>query len=400
MNPALVADSVVDLCGALGLGVAMLSLRRRDARGAMTQRFLWALGLVASVFLLRGLGWWLGSALLGRLALACAAAIPLGVLAVTEGTLRRHAPRPVKLFVLTGSGLLMLASLVGLADVTPIYDVALAGLQLATFAVCGVMLHRRDRASLTSAENAGVGRLGLCAFLMLPFLLTDFRDLLPDMPVRLGGLGALILVSLVLVQSGGAPSRRQGFAMLSLRILGALLLAAAAALVADSSWTEAIRLGAMILAGMLATGLMVDALGGAFETHAPGVLASIAQSRAQRRDALIADLSAHPLFENARRLQEPALAAFDPEILRPALRDIAVLRAAQQPWGTPSTDPATERLAALMATHAASHMLVIADQPLDLLLLTIPVVSADPATETALILVRRMLATSPQDAQA
>jgi len=53
-----------------------------------------------------------------------------------------------------------------------------------------------------------------------------------------------------------------------------------------------------------------------------------------------------------------------------------------------------------MATHAASHMLVIADRPLDLLLLIIPVVSADPATETALILVRRMLATSPQDAQA
>ncbi len=400
MNPALVADSVVDLCGAVGLGVAMLSLRRRDPRGPMTQRFLWALGLVASVFLLRGLGWWLGSVLLSRLALACAAAIPLGVLAVTEGTLRQHAPRPVKLAVLTASGLMMLGSLAGLADVTPIYDVALAGLQLATFIVCGVLLHRRDRASLTSAENAGVGRLGLCAFLMLPFLLTDFRDLLPDMPVRLGGLGALILVSLVLVQSGGAPSRRQGFAMLSLRILGAFLLAAAAALVADSSWSEGLRLAAMILAGMLATGLVVDALGGAFETHAPGVLASIAQSRAQSRDALIADLSVHPLFESARRLQEPALAAFDPEILRPALREVTVLRAAQEPWSRPQVDPATERLAALMATHSASHMLVIATEPLDLLLLTIPVVAADPATETALILVRRMLETSPQESAA
>jgi len=400
MNPVLVADSVVDLYGALGLGVAMLSLRRRDPRGPMTQRFLWALGLVASVFLLRGLGWWLGSVLLGRLALVSAAALPLGVLAVTEGALRRHAPRSIKLAVLTGSALLIFGSLLGLADVTPIYDVALAGLQLATFVVCGVLLQRRDRSSLTSAENAGVGRLGLCAFLMMPFLLTDFRGLLPAMPVRLGGLGALILIGLVLVQSGGAPSRRQGFAMLGLRVLSALLLGAAAALVAGSGWSEGVRLAAIIVAGILATGLMIDALGGSFEANSPGVLASIAQSQACDRNALIADLAAHPLFENAQRLQEPALASFDPEILRPALRGIAVLRAAQQPWGAASIDPAMERLSALMATHSASHLLVIATDPLDLLLLTVPVVSADPATETALILVRRMLATSPQECAA
>jgi hypothetical protein len=398
MNPVLVADSVVDLCGALGLCVAMLSVRRRDPRGPMTQRFLWAFGLVASVFLLRSLGWWLGSVMLGRLAMACAAAIPLGVLAVTEGALRRHAPRSVKLAVLIGSALMIVASLLGLADVTPIYNVALAGLQLATFAVCGVLLHWRDRSSLTSAEDAGVSQLGLCAFLMLPFLLTDFRELLPAMPIRLGGLGALVLISLVLVQSGTAPSRRQGFTMLGLRILSALLLSAAAALVADSGWAESIRLGAIILAGFLATGLVVDALGGSFEAGVPSVLASIAQSRARGREALIADLAANPLFENAQRLQEPALTAFDPDILRPALQDVAVLRVSQQPWGALPTAPATERLAALMATHSASHLLVISDQPLDLLLMTIPVVSADPATETALILVRRMLATAPEDA--
>ena len=50
-NPALVADSIVDICGALGLAVAMLTLRRRDPRGALTTRFLVAMGLVAALFL-------------------------------------------------------------------------------------------------------------------------------------------------------------------------------------------------------------------------------------------------------------------------------------------------------------------------------------------------------------
>lgn len=397
MTSILVADSVVNACGALGLGVAMISLRRRDSRGALTQRFQWALGLVMALFVLRGLAWWSGSVGLERLALACAAATPLGVLSVTEGALRRHAPRPVKLAVLLGSGVLMPASLLGLSDLTRLYDVGLAGLQIATLLACGLLLARRDKTSLTKAENAGVDRLWLCIVLVLPFLLTDFRELLPDVPVRLGGLGVLVAVGVVLIQSGGDRTRRQGFSLLALRSAMALLLAAVLALANGADAGETTRLCAILLAGFLASGLMVDALRGLFEAHSPGVLASIAQSRGPDRAALIADLAAHPVFESARHLRESDLAEFDPEILRPALRGIHVLRAAQQPWHWPASDPAAERLSALMATYSASHMLIIATEPLELLLLTIPVVSADPATETALVLVRRMLATSPQD---
>ena len=106
MNPALVADTIVDLCGALGVGVAILTLRRRDPHGALTARFLPALGLVAALFTLRGLGGWSGSALLQRSALVCASLFPLAALIVAEGTLRRHAPRWLKLAVLAGALLL------------------------------------------------------------------------------------------------------------------------------------------------------------------------------------------------------------------------------------------------------------------------------------------------------
>ena len=400
-NPGLVADSIVDLCGALGLAVAMATLRRRDPRGALARRFLVAMGLVAALFLLRALGWWSGSVLLGRLALACAALFPLGALIVTEGMLRRHAPRPVKIAVLAGSLLLVLASLLDLDDPGQIYDLALAGFQILTIAFCGILLFRRDQTALTASENTSVWRLGLCAFLILPFALSDFRELLPGMPVRLGGVGALLLVSILLVAGGAAPARRQRVAMLSLRVVAALLLGFAAALVTpDAGLAHAARLCAVALAGVLAIALAVDALSSAFDAEAPGILDSLARSRSGTREAMIAQLAAHPLFTSARRLDEAALADYDPAILRPALQGIGVLHASGRGWPWPATDPAAERLAALMAAHAASHLLVLGEAPLDLLLVTVPVVSADPATETALALVRRLLATAPSEAAA
>ncbi len=93
MSPGVIADSIVNLCGALGLCVAMFALYRRDPRSPLTQRLLLLLGVVAVLFFARGVAWWTGSVLLDRLSLIPAALVPLGALIVTEGILRRHAPR-------------------------------------------------------------------------------------------------------------------------------------------------------------------------------------------------------------------------------------------------------------------------------------------------------------------
>ena len=54
MTPGMIADSIVNLCGAIGLGVAMATLYRRDSRSPLTRRLLVALGLIALLFLVRG----------------------------------------------------------------------------------------------------------------------------------------------------------------------------------------------------------------------------------------------------------------------------------------------------------------------------------------------------------
>jgi hypothetical protein len=89
------------------------------------------------------------------------------------------------------------------------------------------------------------------------------------------------------------------------------------------------------------------------------------------------------------------LAEFDPPILSAALQDCSVLRRSDHPWRWALSSPQAERLSALMASHAATHLIVMQSDPLDLLLIAVPVVSADPATETALLLMRRILSASP-----
>jgi hypothetical protein len=47
MTPNVIADSIVNLCGAIGLCVAMVALHRRDPRSPLTRRLLVMLGIAA-----------------------------------------------------------------------------------------------------------------------------------------------------------------------------------------------------------------------------------------------------------------------------------------------------------------------------------------------------------------
>jgi len=396
-TPAIVADSIVNMCGAIGLGVAMLTLHRRDAHSPQTHRLLFALGLVAFLFFVRSAAWWSGSDLLDRLSLIPAALIPLGALIVTEGMLRRHAPRPIKVAAVAGGVVLGLAALVGSGLYVMVHGVVLMLFQITGFAVCAVLLVRRDPATLMAAENRSIARLAVGALVVMPFIVTDFRVVFPDIPVRLGALGALLVISVLLIAGGGAETRRQGLLLTALRLVSSGLLGAAAAFMTpDVDAAQVVRFCAVGISGVLAIALMVDALRSLFESHAPGLLNSVATSAARSRDDLIAELGRHPLFASAQRLREAELADYDPPLLRGLLAQHNLLRRADAPWGSSPADPAVERVASLLAAHSATHLIVLAHDPVDVMMLAVPVVSADPATETALALVGRLLVLAPE----
>lgn len=397
MTSGVIADSIVNLCGAIGLTVAMMTLHRRDARSPLTRRLLLALGVIATLFFVRGAAWWSGNALLDRISLIPAALIPLGALIVTEGILRRHAPRQAKIVIVLGGIGLGLGGAFGLERFATLYFVLLSLFQLAGFATCGWLLAMRDRTTLMASENRSIGRLAVGALIVIPFIATDFQVLAPDIPVRLGALGALLVVTAILIAGGGAETRRQALLMTALRLSSSALLGAAAAFVSpDVDGAQIIRFGAIAISGVLTIGLMVDALRAYFESQVPGVLDSVAASPARTRDQLIAELARHPIFESARRYRENELAAYDPPMLRDFLSTRRVLRRAEAPWGLTSSDPAVERAVSLMAANSATHLIILSHDPIDVIVLAVPVISADPATETALALVRRLLALTPE----
>jgi hypothetical protein len=397
MTSGMIADSIVNFCGAIGLGVAIVTLHRRDPKGPLTRRLRVALGIIASLFLLRGTAWWSGSAVLNNLSAIPAAMIPLGALLVTEGILRRHAPRPAKIALLSGGIALGLTGAAGLETLAKPAAILLALFQLGGFAICAWLLATRDRATLMAFENRIVSRLAVGAILVIPFIVTDFRVLIPDIPVRLGALGALLVVTAILIAERGAETQRQALMMTALRLSSSALLGIAAAFVApDADAAQVMRFCAIAIAGVLTIGLMVDALRAHFESQVPGVLNSVAASPARTRDALIAELARHPIFESARRYREGDLAAYDPHLLHDFLSNRRVLRRPDAPWGLTSSDPAVERVVSLLAANSATHLIVLSHDPIDVITLAVPVISADPATETALALLRRLLALTPE----
>ncbi len=399
MTPSAIADSIVNLCGAVGLAVAMLALHRRDPGGPLTKRLVFLLGVVAALFFIRGLAWWHESTFLDRLSLIPAAMVPLGALVVTEGILRRHAPRIAKRIAVWGAVMLGLGGALGLEAWSTPYAIALSLFQLAGFVTCALLLALRDRSQLLVSENRSIDRLVVGALLVIPFIVTDFQVLAPDMPVRLGALGALLVVTAVLIAGHAGETQRQGIALAVLRVVSAALLGVAAAFIdGDVDAAEVMRFAAVAISGVLTIGLMTDTLRGWFEARSPGMLNSVAASSAATREQLIAELMRQPLFESARRFREVELAAFDPPLLRDLLASRPVLRRADAPWGRAPTDAAVERVASLLAANNATHIVVLSYDPADLVVLAVPVLLADPASETALALVRRLLAATPESA--
>lgn len=390
MDGALIGDAILNLFGAIGLSVALLIFQARDPHGPLTRRFTIVLGLIALLFLLRGAFWLTGTVLLGRLAVACAAMMPLGFLVVTEGVLRRHAPKLLKVVALAGSVGLAILALVLPVDAI---DGALVLFQLAMLAACGVLMMTPPAEGLALVEARVVRRLCVAVFVLLPFVVTDFRDLWPDVPIRAGALGALVVVTFALVADAASEPRRQHAMLVALRIgTGLVLGLALAALVRASTTAETIRIVAVTLGGVLALTLVLEASRAYLMAGTPGLLDTVANARGAGREELVADLLRSPLFEGAVRLDEAALADFDPDLLRATLAEKLLLRRADHPFGLRPTDPVAERLDTLLAAHDASHLVVVGTEPLDLLAVRVPLILADRATETGLLLAGRLLA--------
>jgi hypothetical protein len=382
----LLADSLVSLFGAAGAFVVAAELRRGDPGGSVSRRVVFALRYVAAFCLLRAIAW-LGEY---RIALnivdVVAAGVPLVALIVAEGLLRCHAPRLLKLVLVAAPLVIFATSLIPFMP-RGVYVVALLGITTLGVASVAWLLWSRDVGSLSQGENLVVRRLLGALLVLTPLIVTDFRAIWPDVPVRSGAVGVLLLLYVGL---GAAPTR-QGVGM---RFIGLMMLAGVACLFAlgyaltdqGKEHTSTIRAGVVGLAGLLFAALFSEAQGARAERARP----SDALFEARTIAEFEAHLKTHPIFGGVRFLSGPELEHLMHPNFTSLLAVSPVLSRAKAPWGRSKQDDGAERAMSLLVSHDATHLMLLSQDPLKLAVVTVPATAIDARTENDLAIARRL----------
>lgn len=306
-----------------------------------------------------------------------AAWLPIAALRLVEELRRRHAPRGIKVFALTGAvGFSVLAVTLGLVW-SAAAALALALYQLSILAVMAVLL-ARDRAELGQGERRTADTFLLALLLTIPLAVSDFTAVLPDVPIRGGAFAALLLALATsrLAAGDGRPMRLLADLLIAAGAGGASVVIAEAALP-----TLPVTPAILIAAGgaALAASLLIVARG-RDEDDASGLIAALAHAPAYDRDTLMA---AHPLLAAGRLIGPIELAAYP---------DASIARLLAFPVVSASTGDAEARDAArdMLDAFAATHLVRLSHTPPRLLAVAAGSLAA-PALDDELALAARLI---------
>jgi hypothetical protein len=384
LEPTFVADALVNLFGAGGAIIVAQEVRRNDPKGPVSRRIVFALLFVAVLFATRTWSWYTDGVFADALTDGLASAAPLVSLIGAEGLLRRHAPRWLKLSLVAAPAAVFFAKLLSLPPLIPI--VMLLATVVGGFAAIIVLLWQRNAASLTGAENTTIRRVLFALLLLAPLIVTDFRSIWPDIPVRLGALGALMLLYVGLGVGNFNAALGWRFFNIAIFLVIATLFAVGYVTTghAVGGTDQMARAAAVGIAGLLFAGLFSESQGARLERG---------RARVQLADAISPDdflrrLSSHPLLAGAHLLPPSALEQVDHPAFRSLLASQRTLRRAVAPWGRPVTDDGVERALSLMTAYDATHLALLTDTPLRIIAMSLPATAADAWAESEIDVVR------------
>lgn len=387
MSQPLLIDSLVNLFGFLGLVATILALRGRGSSWPMRLRWSFGLGLVAALYLSRGLYWVTGARLFDVLTIGIAILVPLGALVLTEGLIRRHAPLAAKLVVSGGMLLTAAVLLLTTIDAALVLGTLIGVSLVAIGATCAMAL--RD---LSPAERRTIGSLGICLVMLIPAALSDFRTLFPATPARLSPLALLVFVWVGL-NSGAMRTQRL---ITDLAMATSIAGLAGAGLSVTGDHLRLIEAAAVILSAML----FFSIVGLVRRTEGEGMdlRQRLAASPGRNRDQLLLDLAEDPLFGGGSLLGPAQLADHDVPAFQSLLERWPVLRVSEAPWDQSDNDIVVESARALFAAHGATHLLLVEEQPLTLLALHCPSIAAGSGVEADISVAQQLISlTSPED---
>lgn len=377
-------------CAALlGLYVLQRVLIRRDPWDPINRRFLFGVRITMALFLGRVLMIMTGIEAFRVLVLFAAAVIPLAVLILTEGLLRRHAPPPVKVLIGGGAILFALSSAWYSDSIDPARLFSLLGFQLLGFLVSGWLITTRDRASLSANENAMVVRLGLSLFLFIPLAAGDFLLLYSGLPIQFSALGVLILCWLAIGLGRAHLGHRATLVNLAMMIGAAIIVGSMISLFAQLGRDGVLMSIAAIMTTLFVVAILTDARSLRLEEQSMGLLRHLATAKTDDPMAFLRDLQDHPLVEGAVVVSEASLAGLDDAVLDRIFSAAPVLRRADPPRLGPVAD---DHITHLFDSYAATHVMLGMTAPRVLIALSMPSLSASPSAELELQVVQKMAA--------
>lgn len=383
-----IGDMFLSLSAVVGLVIIHGLISARDPQDPLNRRFLFGVRVMLLLFAGRAVYGFTGFDLLRSVILFGAALIPLSVLLLAEGLLRRHAPAWGKLWIGGGTVLFMVLAFWHAPGLDPARLIGLLLFQLSGFAIGGWLVLTRNRESLTRAENRMVERIALSLVVLVPLAIADFLIVFLNLPVQISALGVLVLC-LLSVSLGRDQIRHRAILGPALALIGGAGLATVTlAVMAGLDRDGVILTGAVILAAFLVVALFIEARSLTVEEQSRTLLRHLADDRSRDVLGFLRGVQAHPLVDGATVLQAADLDGLDADVLARVFASCPILRRrAMLPF---PEGVERDHIDHLFARTGASHILLAGESPLCLLAVSMPVLATTPRAELELAVVQRM----------
>jgi hypothetical protein len=380
MVDPLYSDVAVTWLGAVGCALYCRFLWRQRAEGITGGASLLLFGLLAFLLFVRGIYWMTPNTFTSHLVFAGAALLPLAIALFVERLLRRHLPFWLKLTVLVSTTLLFMGNLFG---VLPVSDAGLPVFMLGVLVlVCawsGILLIRARHEQLTLNESRRAYAMVIVAILAVPLVVTDFRAHLELIPMRLGGLAALLCVYVLLRIEHGKSILQRLLKRLLVILGAAVLLALSLSLIILGPRElpgHTITSLPLALGWMLLTGIWVRMAALTSETRSDSFTRWLLHARLDSTDGLLSSLRRLPLLQQHVLLDETSLGSYRLDHLAAIGRGrdpISMQDARELADSTGNAlQDAGEQLQDLLERHQMTHALFVSQRPLRLLLVNLP----------------------------
>ena len=266
----------------------------------------------------------------------------------------------------------------------------LLAFQFGGFLAIGWLVMTRDRDSLSAAENRTVERMALSLLLILPFMVTDYRPGLFEVPVRLGGIAILFLCWLTIGLGRASLGHRDTIGAFAVVALSSVFAGLALGGIDDLGWRGSVQGVVIVLSATLLAVIYNDSVSLTAEKRRDSLLKHMAEGDLTDSARFLRGLQHHMLVDGALILPAADLGDFDLKVLARALQQEPVRSLADVQPDAPVDQDMREQLAWLFEKYEATHVLLATLEPLTVVALNMPALASSPGLEMELRAVQRM----------